>query len=532
MSAELEYMFRHALVCEGSYQLLPPAERASLHRAALDLVPIDPSDPDASAAELARHAGLAQELGHEDPELRDRECELLLRAAKRASEAWDQSGALAYFTRLLDRDTADSTRKVSALTGLAGTYMNIGNRAAARPMIEPAIKAAQDAGAAVQEAKLRRMMAELLLEASELDGALHHAKLAEQAARRTDDESGTLQAGLVVARVLAARRDDTAALELMTRLYAEAPSALTKAQVANVVGVYFARRRADGQARHWLELSVCVAEEAGLAHQHAAALGNLGNVLDYLGDQEGAAAAYTKALRIHQGNGSHWWVAMQYWNLGLLHNNRGDYAQALPLLRLAQSMFQELGQTRHLRQCTTGIAQALLHLGKIPQSLELAQKVLADTPEHHTDEIMLDAIQIVFMWAMLCGDAGKAAQWLDRLRRTEHMVRATAEWELQALRLRMLREAIEPTELVRLVADLRDRVFTRDGRSLDLAPALVHMDETSFGTALLYRGFLLDELSPALQHSLVAWLRKHQPDEVQRLRDAQPAIWAALNEGL
>ncbi len=536
MSAELEYMFRHALVCEGSYQLLLPHERAALHRVAMDLVPVDPADPDACAAEIARHAGQARDYGHDDPTLRDQECEHLLRAARKAGAAWDQRSALAHFTRLLDRDTHDSTRRVAALSGLAGTYMNMGNRSAAKPLIAPGIEAARQAGATLHEAKLRRMMGELLLEAGDFEGAQHHANLAWQAGTRHADKPEQAQAGLLISRIMAARRDDEAALRMMEQLYSQADTALTRSQVANALGVFFARRHLDEKARHWLEIAAAQAAartaEAGLRHQHAVALGNLGNVLDYLGDEQAAAAAYQQALEVHQSNGAHSWAALQYWNLGLLRNNRVQPDKALPLLHKASEMFQELGQTLYLRQCRAGIASALLYAGKVAEAEQLAGNVVPDKPDFAPDEFTLEAQNVRIHWALLRGDEAATTRHIRRLRELADAVGDEGEVALFELRLRLIGRAPDLPGLIPEIAALRQRFFTHEGRVSQFAPLLVRMDEAELGRALWFRGHVVPELTPGLRAYLVDWLAAHQPQELQRLQSQDAPVWAALTQGL
>lgn len=531
MSAELEYMFRHALVCEGSYQLLPPAERASLHRLALELVPVDPSEPDASAAELARHAGLAQVHGHEDPELRDRECEWLMLAGRRAAIQWDFRRALAHYARVLEREAHNEDRRLKAFVGVAGTQMNMGNRAAARSMVVEGVELAARAGATGPESMLRRMLGELLMEKGDLEAAFANANRAFEAAVIVGDHAGRVQAGLLIARVHSARQQPDAALALLRRLYTEATPQQGQSQVANGIGVFFARRHRNTEAREWLETAATIADHAGSSHDRAIALGNLGNVLDYLGETRQSESAYREALRIHQENGAYSWAALQVWNLGLFHKNRASPELALPLLQQATALFTELGQTEYVCQCKSGLAGTLFSLGRVPESVAIIETGVIGVAEVPVSEFTVDSQALLGDWALMRGDLPAARSTLETLRVMEGKIGESISSPVLALRMDLCGGVRDEQGLARRIAEVREQSFTHDGRLYEFAPLLVRQDEQSLRQARVFRGFLVEELPPGLRRFLAQWIRQNQPDEVERMQQAEPEVWSALAGG-
>ena len=107
MDAEIAYLFRHALLREGAYQLQLPSDRSRLHALAFEIIegllgPL-PQPPelgtdadlpiDAVAAEMALHARNAGD-NDNSPLWRDRQRRCLVRAAQHAHTGFRNLEAL------------------------------------------------------------------------------------------------------------------------------------------------------------------------------------------------------------------------------------------------------------------------------------------------------------------------------------------------------------------------------------------------------------------------------------------------------
>src|SRR3954464_727769 len=72
----------------------------------------------------------------------------------------------------------------------------------------------------------------------------------------------------------------------------------------------------------------------------------LGLAAQGLGDDEGAAAAYTEAAELARAGGYTWFLGIATGNLGDLLRDQGDYEQARARIEEALEIFRELGDER------------------------------------------------------------------------------------------------------------------------------------------------------------------------------------------
>jgi tetratricopeptide (TPR) repeat protein len=112
--AETAYLFRHALVREGAYELQLPRDRARLHALALDVLEellTDDDLLDAAALELADHAGIAAQLEDQAQRYLQAEARHLQCALEYARRRYAHGNVIGAGRRLLEHPHTDSATR-------------------------------------------------------------------------------------------------------------------------------------------------------------------------------------------------------------------------------------------------------------------------------------------------------------------------------------------------------------------------------------------------------------------------------------
>ncbi|MCA8916591.1 MAG: hypothetical protein KDB90_14390 [Planctomycetes bacterium] len=129
-SAENAYLFRHAVVRDAAYGLQPPSERAVLHGLALDILEsVSGLNRAALGLELARHARMAHEGGHEVERFIMAERRLLRTGGDYARFNYDYRGALEAFERLHGMLKDDPPERAIVADMLADVLQRLGRYA-------------------------------------------------------------------------------------------------------------------------------------------------------------------------------------------------------------------------------------------------------------------------------------------------------------------------------------------------------------------------------------------------------------------
>ncbi|MCA8912149.1 MAG: hypothetical protein KDB82_10620 [Planctomycetes bacterium] len=141
ISAETEYLFRHATVRDAAYQLLPMSQRARLHVLALDILEESTLGMNLdSVNELAEHARLAQVgVTFAGSELPIRELRYIRLAATNAASKYDNEVSCRLWERVADHASASAGERMEALTEAGVLYWMLGRRESALRCLTGAI---------------------------------------------------------------------------------------------------------------------------------------------------------------------------------------------------------------------------------------------------------------------------------------------------------------------------------------------------------------------------------------------------------
>lgn len=140
--------FRHALVREAAYRMLPKSERARLHERCADLLDQQADRAPAVGRQLARAAGYLRELGDDraaDP-LARRAVVLLVGAAERAATRGDADVAARDYELASALVAPGEPSRPGLLTALGGALFECGRLKEARDVLTEAVGSASGAG--------------------------------------------------------------------------------------------------------------------------------------------------------------------------------------------------------------------------------------------------------------------------------------------------------------------------------------------------------------------------------------------------
>lgn len=368
-----QFQFRHAVLCDVAYALLPYAQRRDLHTAvAQDLLRRHPDDPWRKAAYLAHHWGLA--------EVHDRAMEAAEHAGRQAVERFANREVLHFFSDALRRDAALGHPQPSATLALWHLWMGrahreLGELAQARARLEAALTLL---GCSLPSRRLgpRLRLAGLVLR------MLAGRPVVGEMPPRQDQSVTAVDSYNMLAVLWHYENDIEAFFFCNAHAFALAPQAAPSAAVATLYGSLahlaafgkrFAAARRYREAAHQVARSVGTPLCLATVHQYTGHLaGCLGELALLEHDMRRAVALYGEV-----GMGRLWEEAQV--NLAFLFQLQGKPEQAMQALQ----QVERSGRARDDAQTTTwgviGQARVLLAQGHARAALDrLAQTQVPD----------------------------------------------------------------------------------------------------------------------------------------------------------
>lgn len=366
VSAESTYLFRHALLRAGAYELQLPRERAALHELAFQLIeeayggrvpeppPIDsvplqgysPFPVDTVAAELADHARSAADCG--SVALAALRLRYLRRAAEYAESLYQHESAVRLWRELAAQPGVADRAVIDIRVGLL--LDRLGRPAEAE-------NAFRDAHAYAREHGLRQVQAAALLDLS------------------------------VVLRNFGRRDDSQAALEESLALYLDVGNRRREGGVLAMMASLSQSKGDFAQAEKLIHEALTVARDIGFAELEATLLGNLGIAQTSRGNNAQAEENLLLALKLHQGAGSTLQTGIVLGNLARLHHMTGRFEQAARLYGEALELHRAVGNCRFegMALCDLALCQAdLAQLQQARTGWRQGAAILAEIGDHVT----------------------------------------------------------------------------------------------------------------------------------------------------
>ena len=425
LSAELAYLFRHALLRDAAYEMQLPSERAKLHELAFYLMeetfggrapapaPLDAAAPveaaahptDSVALELVNHAGLALQGSGGAAELANLRRLYLQRGAEHAGRAY-QSDASASAWELL-AELTDGASRGEALRRAASVRALSGRTAAAETLFERAVETQRQAGDRRMEGIALGGLANLASETGRPDRA---EELYQQALQLMRDAGDRYSEGISLGN-LALLYQFTGRAELAEHTY-ERTLEIHRAvgnrryegiALGNLALLHRDQGRLD-QAERGYEAALAIHREVGNRRSEGIILGNLAALYQDSQRPEQARDTYAAALAIHRELGNRRSEAIARGNFaglqrfaGRLDASRRGYEEAL-------AMHREVGNRRFegIHLCEYGLTLIALKHPRARDTWLEGWGILAQLG----DRTNLDA-QIAAM-AFDCAEAGMA----------------------------------------------------------------------------------------------------------------------------
>jgi class 3 adenylate cyclase/tetratricopeptide (TPR) repeat protein len=326
VGGEVEYAFRHALVRDAAYALIPRSDRAEKHVRAADWID-GLGRPDDHADLLAHHLVSALELsraaGTETAELADRARRALRSAGDRAAALGSYGAARSHYGQALELGAPDDAERPQLLLSLGKTSRFGRTAQDAGNTLRAASDALQAAGDLEGTVEAEAMLGEVLFESMGVPTALGHLERAEALAQKLPASRAKAHCLSSFARVLMFTDRSDEAIE---------------------------------NAREALE----IADQLGLADVCAQALVNLGTARWRAGDRSGAddirrgieiavAANSPECLR-------------GYWNLGIFLGELGEMDEAYRLAAEGRRAAERFGV--HEQAAILSLFEVGHHLGR------------------------------------------------------------------------------------------------------------------------------------------------------------------------
>ena len=397
-SAEIAYLFRHALLRDAAYEMQLPGDRARLHALAIDAVealhgtlPDQPDDEagyplDRLSADLANHARAIAQVNGADAGARRREARYLRRAAIHAMREYRREDEQAAWTRLAGIETGSARANALTAAALVATELP-GLADQAQRLIADALKEANGAGDNAARGKALAV----------------HAKL-QRRAGRPDDAGRALSEALDALRKAGMRREtasllnDAASMLMDAGRVGEAEARFHEAAaLAESVGDFGLQgailgnratllvhtgKRQEGHALGLAALDLL--GRAGLRAQEGAALGNLATELHQAGETAEARRLYEQAMGIHVECGNLRSQGLACLNLGMLHWELAQAAQAGQMLNRALDLFRTLGEDRLAAAALRSLALVEAGLGRLDTADALARTAVSMFHAHRS----------------------------------------------------------------------------------------------------------------------------------------------------
>lgn len=481
-SAELAYLFRHAITREAAYGLQLPSARAGAHRLALQVLEDLLGDNTAPfAAELLAHVRAAAMGGTGNPtELAGRERKYLRQAAIHAQRAHDIRGALRLFEEYAALPGLEGTERVEALRHLGAMRCGTGRPAEA----EPPLRQAAQLVAGLDDPRLAATVHCNLANALMMLGKHEAAEQLLRAALQTSRQAGATRTVATASGNLALllkeqRRLDEAEAMCRVAIEADPEGQDSGGMVANMASIYRMRGKA--------------AEAENL---------------------------YQRALAALRARGHRQFESVVLGNLGEIHLAQDRLEQAATEIAAALAIQREAGLRRNEGFTLTTQALLLRKLGHLDAARQAGLRAIEVCAETRNPVSQIIALCDLATLELLCGNHAACADALDRadaLATQPHTRRNRDEFATPVrLRLALARGDVAAAqahlaELQALAADPGAEQEVRDA---------AQAAQAAMQAPLLWHGYAPDELRPELRVALLG--RAAGPVEPQLARAMEP----------
>jgi tetratricopeptide (TPR) repeat protein len=334
-----EYVFKHSLTLEVTYNSLLIAHRKVLHGRVGEAIEAQfPDRMEELAATVAYHF---EQAGNHDKALT-----YWVRAANFAARLYAVQEAIRCYRRALDvadRANMPASRLICAHEGLGDAHYMTADYGLALQHYEQALQQAADSR---QRMILNRKMGQVCEKCGKYDRAVACFKAGVKEMRELIDleEAAHIYAGLGLAYYRRGELD--AALEVCTLaldLAEQEGDEWGIVQACNSLGIVYGGRDEWAQAIAFQLRCMSIREKLGEPFGLAASHNNLGLIYGRQGDAEQAIHHFQESLRLFEKIGNRHGLARVHDNLSQVYMNRGEKDRAMECLMKAVAILAEIG---------------------------------------------------------------------------------------------------------------------------------------------------------------------------------------------
>jgi len=317
----VEYVFRHAILRDVTYETVIPRQRRALHKLVGDwLLEIGGERAGELTLLVAEHYSRAEETSLAAAQLQA--------AALRGAQVATYQEATALLDRartMLTRpDQAEQRLQVDMLCADIQSFQ--GNYENARTMFESALQGAKALESLPLQAGILGKLGRIAMWQGDRPTAMQYISEALDLSRKTED---------IPALIFNLRQ---------------------MGNMANLTGL--------ARARAYLEESIALARRTGDTWSESAGLNSLGITLTLAENYDEAMATYTKAIALNRARGDRANSAMVLSNVASFHAYRGEVELGEKAAREGMAIAKEVGNLGVLMSCENAMVENYLHVGR------------------------------------------------------------------------------------------------------------------------------------------------------------------------
>ncbi len=382
----VEYVFRHAILRDVTYETVVPRQRRTLHKLVGDwLIEVGGERAGEHTLLVAEHYGRAEEPAMAAAQLQ--------KAGERALHmaAYEESATLFQRARELLSSAEHTEQRLRIDLLRADLESRRSTSAVALDILKPALEEAKAIGHEVLQAEVLGHLGRLAQWQGDLSAADRYLDEALTITRKTNDKPALL---------------------------------FTLRQVGNAI-----YRRDPAAARKNLEESIQIAREIGDRHSESSGLNSLGNLCNFEENYPEAIEAYEQAVQISREIGDRHSEGMVIGNLAGVHLELGDFESAERGAKQALALQTEIGAGQFRANDEASLADIYIRMGRNAEAWKYARMAAKSAAEMG---MPMEYLPMIFGLLMIRrGDRPTGLAWLGYTRAHEEKFAREVEKELK-----------------------------------------------------------------------------------------------------